>query len=307
MSRTATTLGVCLVLQCSILPACLSQTPTTQALSIFEDLLGDFVIKEHSIRRYCVRFDVVASQSEGVEPERIETSTGWLAVDKEKKCVRYDYQSDLIDEHDNMAIEAFRHLQLQQDFYWGQGDKLLYNVVKLDRNMMEKGLGRMVNPMMISFSGMLASRSVSGRNSVLGRAIVDPDDLRAAWMDGDRVSGSIEGKKECSRVFTIDRRSGGVIECHVYLHPKNLFVEVPSKKFKSAVVTKTKWKELPTLGWRPIEAEDVSKQGPGDSATRDHIVTKIKWRTDEFSDQVFEPTDLRPKLDKKTTLQKMFD
>jgi len=204
--------------------------------------------------------------------------------------------------------EAFRHLQLNTDFYWGEGDDIIYRLVKLDRNMMDHGAGRLVNPMMIPFAGSMASKLPSGQRTIFGGAsLLDPDEISTGWIEGDKVFGVVGGKRDCSRVFAFDETCHGVVDARLYIHPKNLFVSVPSKQFSPAVITKTKWKELPTIGWRPVEAEDVSDQGPSTSRTRTNVLTKLKWFTEEFPDRVFEPKDMEAKLGQKTTLQKLFE
>jgi hypothetical protein len=286
---------------------CLSQEPTTEAKEKFDDFVAEFMLNENAMVRYGVKFDVIASSSSKAGPEHVETSVGFLAVDKEKRFVRYDYREDSFDENGSEKRVQFRHLQRKFEFYFGNGpDEFTYGVSKLERNMMNHEYGRMVNPMLLPFSGMMASKKAHGRESVLGHDLVDPEYLRSAWRVDNNIAGCIEGKQFGSRVFTFDP-NGCVVKCEGYIHRKEDFVEVPSKKFRCVIATKTKWKELPKLGWRPVEAEDSSKQGTAEDFYRDHIVSKVTWLTDDFPDDVFEAKDMQKHFGELTTLQKLFE
>ena len=100
---------------------CWSQEPTIEAKEKFDDFVAEFMLNENAIVRYCVKFDVIASSSSKSGPEHVETSVGYLAVDKIKRFVRYDYREDSFEENGSEKRVQLRHLQRKSEFYFGSG------------------------------------------------------------------------------------------------------------------------------------------------------------------------------------------
>ena len=84
-------------------------------------------------------------------------------------------------------------------------------------------------------------------------------------------------------------------------------VDKPGTKFKSVTKTEVKWKEIPKLGWRPVEAVDYADFGFKAEPHRRHITTKVTWWTEEIPEQVFAPKDLKLGLEFPSTIQKLFE
>ena len=83
--------------------------------------MGDYLLDAGAIQSSCVKYTVIAHGAIHEQVENIETSESFLAVDKEKKYVRYDYVESKVDENGNESVSGIRHLQRDTKFYFGQG------------------------------------------------------------------------------------------------------------------------------------------------------------------------------------------
>ncbi len=297
-----------LIVQLFLMDVAQSQTPTESAKEEFDGFLADYVLDEIGLVRYCVRMEVVDNTAVGVDRvENMETSTGYLAVDKKKKFARYDYSSDRIDEEGKEKSVGFRHLKLDQVYYWGQGDERIYRLTKEDKNRLVHGYGRMISPMLMPLGGAYAARNGNAMETVFDDVWMKPDDSKAGWSDEKTVSGTIQTHNPGAMVLTFDRSNGKCVEFRSYLFPKERFISIPGTVFKPFVITKSKWKEFPGLGWLPVETEDVADYGPAASRERSSITVKLTWLSKEFPETVFEVDDLKQVLVKKTSLQRLFE
>lgn len=283
-----------------------AQVPTESDKSLFEDWMGDYLLDENAITSYCVKYTVVASEAYHQRPETIETSVSFLAVDKIKKRVRYDFIGESVDEDGNERVLGIRHLQNSKEFYFGQGESIHYRLSKLNRNFLKNWDGRPVNPMLLPFAGMNASRHDFGVDSLFSIEVCGVDDIRVAWSTDRSVTGCVNGKTDNSMTCTFDRQNKKPTEYAVFLHPKSLAMDKPQSRFRPTLRTETKWKEIPKLGWRPVETVDYVVYGSKSEPDTKQFSTKVTWWSDEIPEQVFAPDDLKPSLEFPTAMQKLF-
>jgi hypothetical protein len=283
-----------------------AQVPTESDKSLFEDWMGDYLLDENAITSYCVKYTVVASEVYHQRPETIETSVSYLAVDKVKKRVRYDFIGESVDEDGNERVLGIRHLQIDKEYYFGQGESVHYRLSKLDSNFLKNWDGRPVNPMLLPFSGMNASRSNFGLDSLFGIEVCSVDDIRVAWSTEKFLTGCVNGKTDNSMTCIFDRQYKKPIESSVYLHPRSLAMDNPENRFRPTLKTEAKWREIPKLGWRPVEAVDYVDIGSKKEPVKQQLTTKVTWWSDEIPEQVFAPDDLKPSLEFPTAMQKLF-
>jgi len=295
---------LCVLVSCA--SALHSQEPTDTDKIQFEDWLGDYLLDEASVKRYCVKYEVLAHEVRHKVPDSLEFSNGFLAVDKEKKRVRYDFIAKTINEEEKESTAGIRHLQNDKEYFFGQGENYGYRLSKLDRNYLTNWDGRPVNPMLLPFCGMNSSRSYRGVESLFGFEVCDPSDIRVAWGTEKYLTGCVIGKIDSSMTCTFDRQTQKPIVYELFLHPKSMVMDKPGTKFKPVLKTEVKWKEIPKLGWRPVEVVDQADFGFKDEPRRRHFTTKVTWWTEDIPEQVFAPEDLKQGLEFPSTIQKLF-
>lgn len=182
-----------------------------------------------------------------------------------------------------------------------------YQLSELERNFLKNWDGRPVNPMLLPFAGMNASRSDFGVDSLFGIEICDPEDIRVAWSNGSFLTGCVDGKTSSSMTCTLDRKIKKPVEYKVFLHPKSMAMDKPGTKFKPVLKTEVQWKEIPKLGWRPVEAVDYVDQGFKAKPFKGHFSTQVTWWSEEIPEQVLAPEDLKQRLEFPSTIQKLFE
>lgn len=293
-----------ILLSCSA--SIIAQSPTEFDKSLFEDWMGDYLLEENAIDSYCVKYTVVASETYHGSPEKIESSINFLAVNKKKKLVRYDFIGESLNEEGKEMVLGIRHLQNDKEFYFGQGESNLYTLSKLDRSFLTNWDGRPINPFFLPFGAVNASRSTFGLDSLFGVEVCNVNDIRVAWSADGALSGCVNGKTDNSMICTFDMKIKKPIKYSVYLHPRDLAVDKPQARFRPTLRAEVKWREIPKLGWRPVEAVEFVDAGFSAEPVKCQYTTKVTWWSEEIPDRVFLPEDMKLGLEHPTIIQDIF-
>lgn len=305
-----------------------AQTPTEQAKEEFENNLIEFMSRERELTRFAFRIRVASEKIEDSH-DTLWASEGFVAVDRISKTVRHDFDGEL-----NLAfrnaegeIVGFSNSREKYRIIFQEGKRNFINRMKIKTdpvsdkeevnfatsghvktriNLLDQAT-HLGNPFYITFGRMASSEGISGWKSFFDDIPdISPDRIKAAWNKDGKCVGSLVGDvadQGDAFVLTFAPGGKGIVEAFdYYVFPPSDSVDVPESKFKPYHSGKYKWKELPGIGWRPVEAHDVIN-----GLSKRSIKTTITWPSREMTDKIFEVDDVATALEKPTVLSSLFE